>query len=120
MTADTVDPGAAISESPIVPIGLPTLVKMAFDGKDWTATWNALIERLDRDPNDAAALIDLSTLAHIRGLPDDRLALQRAALELARIYRRPAAVTGANGIRLLAFMTAGNFLANTPLEFLLE
>ena len=72
---DTVESGAAISETPVVPIGLPTLVKMAFDGKDWTSIWNALVDRLDSNPDDAAALLDLSTLAHIRGRPDDRPAL---------------------------------------------
>jgi hypothetical protein len=120
MTADTVDSGVPVSEPPVVPIGLPTLVKMTFDGKDWTSIWNALVDRLDSNPNDAAALLDLSTLAHIRGRPDDRLALQRGALELQRIYHQPAPAAGRDGIRLLAFMTAGNFLANTPLEFLLE
>jgi hypothetical protein len=120
MTADTADRDAASSASPVVPIGLPTLVKMAFEGKDWTSIWNALVERLDDNPHDAAALLDLSTLAHIRGRPDDRVALQRDALALQRIYRQPAPAAGQGGIRLLAFMTAGNFLANTPLEFLLE
>jgi glutathione synthase/RimK-type ligase-like ATP-grasp enzyme len=120
MTADISDTGTADTSAPVIPIGLPTLVKMAFDGTDWTSIWNALLVRLDSDPNDAAALLDLSTLSHIAGRPNDRLALQRGALELTRIYRQPAAAAGQNALRLLAFMTAGNFLANTPLEFLLE
>jgi glutathione synthase/RimK-type ligase-like ATP-grasp enzyme len=119
-TAATAETGTAPSEGPVVPIGLPTLVKMAFDGKDWTSIWNVLVDRLEDNPHDAAALLDLSTLAHITGRPDDRRALQRDALALQRIYRQPAPAAGQGGVRLLAFMTAGNFLANTPLEFLLE
>src|SRR5262249_27630292 len=40
-----------------------------------------------------------------------------SALSLQRLYRQPAA-DGA--LRLLAFMAPGDFLANTPLEFMLQ
>src|SRR5262249_44408914 len=48
----------------------------------------------------------------------DRLALPRAALSLPRVSRQPGA--GASSLRLLAFMAPGDFLANTPLEFMLQ
>jgi len=73
---------------PAIPIGLPILVKMAFDGADLTSVWNTLVDRINNDPYDAAALIDLSTIAHIQGRPGDRIALQNAALELQRVYRQ--------------------------------
>jgi glutathione synthase/RimK-type ligase-like ATP-grasp enzyme len=92
---------------------------MAFDGADLTPVWNSLVDRVNNDPHDAAALIDLSTIAHIAGRPGDRIALQNGALELQRVYRQPPTICAPDGIRLLAFMVPGNFLANTPLEFLL-
>jgi hypothetical protein len=113
---DAVDPQRA---QPAIPIGLPRLVKMAFDGADLTPVWNTLVDRVNSDPYDAAALIDLSTIAHIVGRPGDRIALQSAALELQRVYRQLPEISAPDGIRLLAIMVPGNFLANTPLEFLL-
>ncbi len=43
-----------------------------------------------------------------------------AALKLQRVYRRPAAVGADRPLKLLAFMAPGDFMANTPLEFMLE
>jgi len=37
-----------------------------------------------------------------------------------RLYRRPPALVSRDGIRVLAFLAPGDFMANTPLEFLLE
>ena len=102
------------------PIGLPALCKMAFDGLDLAPVWNELVQRVQAKPDDAAALLDLSTIAQLQGRPQDRLELQRAALNLQRIYRQPAAVSGARALKLLAFMAPGDFMANTPLEFMLE
>jgi hypothetical protein len=56
-------------------IGVPTLAKLAFDGCDLAPIWNELITRAKNDPGDAAAFMDLSTIAHLQGLPEDRLAL---------------------------------------------
>jgi hypothetical protein len=109
-----------VGSEPPVPIGLPTLAKMAFDGADLAPVWNALVTRVDQDPRDAAAYLDLSTIAHIQGRPDDRLVLQALALEISRIYRQPATATTSPPIRLLAFMAPGDFLANMPIEFMLQ
>src|SRR5437016_10828913 len=114
---DIIDP--VEKAQPAMPIGLPILVKMAFDGADLSPVWNTLVDRVNSDPNDAAALIDLSTIAHIVGRPGDRIALQSAALELQRVYRQPPEISAPDGVRLLALMVPGNFLANTPLDFLL-
>jgi hypothetical protein len=79
--------------------------------------WNVLVRRLAADPDDAAALMDLSTIAHRAG---HRIALQAAALDQRQIYRQLPAVGGPNPMRLLAFVAPGDFLANNPVEFLLE
>jgi hypothetical protein len=104
---------------PAMPIGLPALCKMAFDGLDLAPVWNRLVLRVKAQPGDAAALLDLSTIAQLQGRPQDRVALQAAAL-LQRVYRRPAAIDTKRPLRLLAFMAPGDFMANTPLEFMLE
>src|SRR5579862_4516886 len=102
------------------PIGLPALCQMAFDGLDLAPVWNSLVHRVQARPGDAAALLDLSTIAQLQGRPGDRSELQAAALKLQRVYRRPAAVATDRPLRLLAFMAPGDFMANTPLEFMLE
>jgi hypothetical protein len=105
---------------PAIPIGLPTLAKLAFDGANLEPLWQTLLTRALDDPNDAAALMDLSTIAHIRGQRHERLVLQMHAIEAQRLYRQPPARDAADGLRLLALMVPGDFLANTPVEFLLE
>jgi hypothetical protein len=103
-----------------VPIGLPTLAKMAFDGCDLAPVWNHLVHRVTDSPDDAAALIDLSTIAHLQGRRHDRIQLQREALKLQRVYRQLPTTPTIAPLRLLAFMAPGDFMANIPIEFLLE
>lgn len=111
----------AADAHPPVPIGLAKLAKMAFDGQSLHQLWESLAERATKIPPDTAALIDLSTIANIMGRRSDRLALQAQALGLQRLYRQPPAPAAAAGaVRLLAFMAPGDFLANTPVEFMLE
>jgi hypothetical protein len=50
---------------PVTPIGLPTLCQMAFDGLDLAPVWNKLVHRVNAMPGDAAALLDLSTIAQL-------------------------------------------------------
>jgi hypothetical protein len=105
---------------PATPIGLPALCQMAFDGLDLAPVWNDLVHRVTAEPTDAAALLDLSTIAQLQGRPQDRVALQAAALRLQRVFRRPAAAEAQRPLKLLAFMAPGDFMSNTPLEFMLE
>ena len=105
---------------PAIPIGIPTLVKMAFDGMDLAPTWNALVSRVNENENDAAALIDLSTIALIQGRPNDRVALQNMAFKLRRIYRQPCVSSSPVSLRVLAFMAPGDFMDSMPIEFLLD
>jgi hypothetical protein len=102
-----------------VPIGLPTLAKLAFDGIDLAPTWNAFVHRVIDVPDDAAAFLDLSTIAQLQGRREQRIALQSEALKLRRLYRQLPARSAAEPLRLLAFMAPGDFMANLPVEFLL-
>jgi hypothetical protein len=106
------------TDTPAAPIGLARLAKLAFDGADLAPLADTLSARALAAPPDPAALMDLSTIAQLTGRRDDRLALQMHALSQQRLYRQPAA--GAAALRLLAFMAPGDFLANTPLEFMLQ
>ncbi|MGH7125814.1 MAG: ATP-grasp domain-containing protein [Stellaceae bacterium] len=105
---------------PPEPIGLATLAKRAFDGIDLGPLSSELIHRMIAEPENAAVLMDLATIEHLFGNHGDAQDLQNRALELQRVYRRPAARPGQDELRLLAFMAPGDFMANTPLEFLLE
>jgi hypothetical protein len=105
---------------PPEPIGLATLAKRAFDGVDLSPLSSQLIRRMIAEPENAAVLMDLATIEHLLGNAGDAQDLQNRALERQRLYRRPAARPGEDEIRLLAFMAPGDFMANTPLEFLLE
>jgi hypothetical protein len=118
MIIDNAPADCAAEDRPPTPIGLARLAQLAFDGIDLASPWEELSARAVAVPPDAAALMDLSTIAMLKERRDHRMALQARALTLHRLYRQPAA--GAEGLRLLAFMAPGDFLANTPVEFMLQ
>src|SRR6185437_2724770 len=120
MTKHVLHPDLMEAGQPAVPIGIPTLVKIAFDGSDLAPVWNMLVERVKANPRDAAALVDLSSIALIQGRPNDRIALQKMAFELQRIYRQPPAASTGASLNVLAFMSPGDFMDSMPIEFLLE
>src|SRR5215470_12373237 len=103
-----------------IPIGLASLASSAFVGTDLAPIGSRLTERVMTNPRDAAALMDLSTIMQLLGHRDAGLAWMVQALAVQRIYRRPPARVSPDGVRLLALMAPGDFMANTPLEFLLE
>ena len=99
-------------------MGLAVLMRMVFAGVDVAPLSRRLIERATADEDDANALMDLSTLLHLRFEHGLALQMQAQALALRRHYRLPA--RGRTGIRLLALMGPGDLMTNAPLEFLLE
>jgi hypothetical protein len=108
-----------ISE-PVTPIGMAALAKMAFDSVDLRPLEQSLIERFLRDAGDTAALMDLSVVKLLSGARADGLQLQAAALQQNRLYRRRPESAKRDALRLLAFVAPGDFMANAPLEFLLD
>ncbi len=82
--------------------------------------WQSLVKRVTADSNDVGALLDLSIIELIAGRRDNRLRFQAQALATQRLYRLAPAIETAKPLRLLAFMAPGDFMANTPVEFLLE
>src|SRR5205807_1709101 len=99
---------------------LASLAGRAFAGADLAPIGSRLVERVMADAEDAAAMMDLSTILQLGGDRAAGLAWQAQALRVQRLYRRPPALVSPDGIRLLAFLAPGDFMANTPLEFLLE
>ncbi len=108
--------GVATASAPL--IGLAAIIRHAMQGGDFAPFVSQLVARIERDGADAAAWLDLSTTQQVLGNGANRIALQADALRRARHFTH--ARTGAAPLRLLALMAPGDFMANTPLEFLLE
>jgi hypothetical protein len=91
--------------------------RAVFAGEDLTPAFEALKSRAAARPDDAGALLDLSTVLQLVGQREAGLALQAEALSRQRWYRR---ILGAGvAPRLLALVAPGDMMANTPVEFLL-
>ena len=107
-----------MSDTPPSTLGLSHLAQMIFDGVDLQPTWDGLVARANEDPADAGAWFDLSVILLLTGQAEQGLTVQAQALGLSRLYRR---IHGdGSGLRVLAIVTAGGFMANTPLDFMLD
>lgn len=109
-------PNAA--KRPCSTIGLAALMRLAYAGESLQPIWDHLVARVTADPGDAAAMMDMSVILQLSGERTRGLEMQITALELKRIYHRPHG--RADGLRVVALVVAGDFMANTPLDFLLE
>ncbi|MEI7795505.1 MAG: RimK family alpha-L-glutamate ligase [Methylococcaceae bacterium] len=99
-------------------IGLVELMRLAHANVDLAALGQMLIDKTVENPHDANALMDLATVLQLRGNPDLALQFQAEAIELQRAYVSPN--HSQTTLRVLALMSAGDLMANTPIEFLLE
>ncbi|MDE3237664.1 MAG: hypothetical protein KGN33_01735 [Paracoccaceae bacterium] len=99
-------------------LGPAAIARAVFSGEDTAPLFATLAARLERDAADAAALYDMALLLDSRGEATTAAALRDAALAVRRDF---AVVHGdGSGPRLLALVTAGGFMANTPVDFLLD
>ena len=98
-------------------IGLPTLMTMALSGEDLTPLGSQLMARAEH-PDDGNAWMDLSTILQLKGNHDIAMSMQAEALKIQQLYQQPA--TGQCRIRLLAIMSSGDLMSNTPVQFLVE
>lgn len=99
-------------------LGISKLARLAFEGKDLSVVLERLKDRIALDPGDADALLDISTLLLIAGQNELAIHYKKLAVKLRRHFRCRFG-TGME-LRVLAFVTIGDFMANTPIEFLLE
>ncbi|MDB5475549.1 MAG: hypothetical protein JWP49_1060 [Phenylobacterium sp.] len=111
------DPRAAVA-APAPSLGVAALMRLIQVEAELSVVWDGLIARLGADEGDAGALMDVSTLLQMSGQTEKALELQAQAIACNPCYRTLHG-TG-QGLRILAFMTAGDLMANTPLDFLLE
>jgi glutathione synthase/RimK-type ligase-like ATP-grasp enzyme len=101
------------------PLGIAKLSKLAFDGVDLSPLHSQLLDKYVFEPENTAALMDLSTIEQLMGNLEDGLLRAQEALSLRRLYHAPCS-TETPSLRLLAFAAPGDIGNNTPLEFLLE
>ena len=101
-------------------MGYAEIVHRAYAGENLSALTADLVARITGPVVDAGALLDLSTVLHLQGgdLAAEGAVMQAHALQIARSFKISHG-TG-QGPRILAFVTAGDFMANTPLDFLLR
>ncbi|MEI6243877.1 MAG: RimK family alpha-L-glutamate ligase [Acidobacteriota bacterium] len=100
-------------------LGFASLFRMALAGEDLMPVRAELILRAQQDPSDANALWDLSMLLQLTGNHDLGLEVQSQALHEGRHYHVPASAEPTR-VRLLAIMSPGDLMANTPIECLLD
>ncbi len=99
-------------------IGLAELTRRAMRGELLAPFAATLTARLALDADDASALLDLSTIEQLRGSRAGRMAFQAQALRLRKNFTQGECQGAAP--TLLVLVAPGDFMANTPVEFLLE
>ncbi len=105
-----------LAEKPF--IGLVELMRLAHAGVDISPLGQMLIEKKTNDtPEDANALMDLATVLQLRGNRELALETQALAIKMERTYVLPVENPT---LRVLALLSAGDLMANTPIEFLIE
>lgn len=98
-------------------LGHEAILRKVYQQDDLGPLARLLAERAG--PADPAAALDLSTLLMTQGgaLAAEGQAMQRAAARFQPSYEIPHG--RATGPRILAFVTPGDFMSNTPIDFLL-
>jgi glutathione synthase/RimK-type ligase-like ATP-grasp enzyme len=106
------------SPNPAVFLGLAKLMRQVFADIDLTPLGNDLIKQATTHPS-ANVLMDLALVLQLRGQREVALSVQADALSLQQIYT-PASTATQHRLRVLALLSHGDLMANTPIEFLLE
>jgi hypothetical protein len=101
------------------PLGIAKLSKLAFDGVDLAPLHSQLLDKYIFEPDNAAALMDLSTIEQLFGNGADGVGRQSEALAMRQVFHSPCDVAKP-ALRLLALAAPGDVGNNTPLEFLLD
>ena len=109
-----------VTGEPVIPEqwGLAAIVGQLYAGANAEKLQQAIITRLGDQTQAAGAWLDLSILRRTLGDVERAEIFEREALSRSPIYRKASSAT--NPLRLLVFKTVGNFMANTPVEFMLE
>jgi glutathione synthase/RimK-type ligase-like ATP-grasp enzyme len=108
---------AAMPYAPL--IGAAALMRCAFYRADLRPAGERLLARARAYPDDANAWLDASFVLQLLGQRETGLDMQRHALALRSVYALPAPAR-TPALNLLVLMGPGDFMANTPIEFLLQ
>jgi glutathione synthase/RimK-type ligase-like ATP-grasp enzyme len=100
-------------------MGLAALMRRVFAGEDLKPLAVELAARAEQNPQDANALLDLSTILQLTFNDQLALQMQAEALKIQRLYSIPSAQQP-TALRLLVLMGEGTLISNTPVECLLE
>lgn len=99
-------------------LGLHRILPMAYRQQSFAALWQQRLDRLAEDEADAAALMDMAIILQSLSRSRDARLMMDQAIGLRKDY---TVVHGdGSGLRILALVTAGDFMANTPIDFLLN
>ena len=110
----------AAAATPYAPlIGAAVLMRCAFERADLRPVGERLLARAQAHPDDANAWLDASFVLQLLGQRAAGLEMQRHALAIRTLYALPAPAR-MPAMRLLVLMGPGDFMANTPIEFLLQ
>jgi len=108
---------AATPHAPL--IGAAALMRCAFYRADLRPIGERLLARAQAHPDDANAWLDASFVLQLLGQREAGLDVQRHALATRSLYTLPAPARTPT-LNLLVLMGPGDFMANTPIEFLLQ
>ena len=95
-----------------------SFVRLAFEGVPLAPLIQERLASLKPGVAGAAGLLELGTLFQLTGERARALECQRLALGTGRLFRHGRA--GAEALRILMLVTAGDLMTNTPLELMLE
>ena len=110
----------AAAATPYAPlIGAAALMRCAFYRADLRPVGERLLARAQAHPDDANAWLDASFVLQLLGQRAAGLDVQHHALAIRSLYALPAPARTPT-LNLLVLMGPGDFMANTPVEFLLQ
>jgi hypothetical protein len=101
-------------------LGYAAIIRLAYAGENLSGLTRELVARVQGPAVDPGALLDLATLLICQGgdLAVEGKIMQKNAIAVQKSYEITHG-TG-QGLRILAFVTAGDFMVNTPIDFLLH
>jgi hypothetical protein len=97
---------------------LAQLAQMSFEHLDFSPLSDALREAIALNPNDADAMMELSQIELMLGERASSTELQERALRVKRVFSDPNNPAQPD-LTAVAICVSGDFMANTPLEFML-
>ncbi len=119
MSTFQADTANAITQPGHPLIGLASLATQAFRGVDLAPVEQQLVARIQVQPDDAAAHMDLATVHFLSHRAEVAMQCQQQAMAMQARYSLASAPLEPE-LRMLVFMGAGGLMDNMPLEFLLE